>query len=63
MHGDPGSPAWGWRFEGPHGSVDVPTLLVEYDCTQGGANHVRTVCRDPDRDFRRGCTTAPPPSC
>ncbi|HVF33280.1 MAG TPA: DUF3500 domain-containing protein [Acidimicrobiales bacterium] len=28
-----------------------PRLLVEYDNTQNGANHVHTVLRDPDDDF------------
>lgn len=28
-----------------------PSLLVEYDNTQDGANHVHTVLRDPGRDF------------
>jgi hypothetical protein len=28
-----------------------PSLLVEYDNTQDGANHVHTVLRDPDGDF------------
>ena len=28
-----------------------PRLLVEYDNTQRGANHVHSVWRDPDGDF------------
>ncbi len=33
-----------WRAQGP-------TFVVEYDCTQDGANHVHTVWRDFARDF------------
>ncbi len=33
-----------WRAQGP-------TFVVEYDCTQDGANHVHTVWRDFERDF------------
>jgi hypothetical protein len=28
-----------------------PSLVVEYDNTQNGANHVHTVCRHPRNDF------------
>lgn len=35
-----------------------PTMLVEYDCTQDGANHVHSVWRDPGRDFGRDLLTA-----
>jgi hypothetical protein len=28
-----------------------PRLLVEYDCTQDGANHIHSVWRDPEGDF------------
>lgn len=33
-----------YRLQGPH-------LIVEYDNTQNGANHVHTVCRHPRNDF------------
>ena len=33
-----------WRAQGP-------TFVLEYDCTQDGANHVHTVWRDLERDF------------
>ncbi|MEO8019762.1 MAG: DUF3500 domain-containing protein [Pseudomonadota bacterium] len=31
--------------------IHGPTLLIEYDDTQGNANHIHTVYRDLDRDF------------
>lgn len=31
--------------------LQAPNLLVEYDNTQNGANHIHTVCRDPAGDF------------
>lgn len=31
--------------------VHGPTLLIEYDNVQNGANHAHSVWRDPDRDF------------
>jgi hypothetical protein len=31
--------------------VHGPTLLIEYDNTQNGANHIHTVYRDLERDF------------
>jgi hypothetical protein len=31
--------------------VHGPTLLIEYDDTQGNANHIHTVYRDLERDF------------
>ena len=37
--------------EGHYYRVQGPRLLVEYDNTQNGANHVHTVWRDPDGDF------------
>lgn len=37
--------------EGHYYRVQGPRLLVEYDNTQRGANHVHTVWRDPDGDF------------
>lgn len=40
---EPGEPHY-YRVQGPR-------LLVEYDNTQRGANHVHTVWRDPDGDF------------
>lgn len=33
--------------------IHGPRLLIEYDNTQRGANHVHTVWRDPDGDFGR----------
>lgn len=39
----PGEPHY-YRLQGPG-------LLIEYDNTQNGANHVHTVVRDPARDF------------
>jgi len=40
---EPGEPHY-YRVQGPR-------LLVEYDNTQRGANHVHSVWRDPDGDF------------
>ena len=40
---EPGEPHY-YRIHGP-------TLLIEYDDTQNGANHIHTVYRDLDRDF------------
>lgn len=40
---EPGQPHY-YRIQGPG-------LLVEYDNTQRGANHIHSVWRDPDRDF------------
>jgi hypothetical protein len=40
---EPGQPHY-YRIQGPR-------LLVEYDNTQRGANHVHTVWRDPEGDF------------
>lgn len=37
--------------EGHYYRVQGPRLLVEYDNTQRGANHVHSVWRDPDGDF------------
>ena len=37
--------------EGHYYRVQGPALLVEYDNTQRGANHVHTVWRNPDGDF------------
>ena len=31
--------------------IHGPRLLIEYDNTQNGGNHVHTVCRDPSNDF------------
>jgi hypothetical protein len=39
------------RREGHYYRLQGPTLLVEYDNTQDGANHVHAVWRDPDGDF------------
>ena len=33
--------------------IHGPTVLVEYDDTQNGANHIHTVWRDFDGDFGR----------
>ncbi len=41
------------RGEGHYYRIQAPNLLVEYDNTQNGANHVHTVWRDPQRDFGR----------
>ncbi len=45
--------AWAGSPEaGPHYyRLQGPGILVEYDNTQNGANHVHSVWRDPDRDF------------
>jgi hypothetical protein len=37
--------------EGHYYRVQGPGLLVEYDNTQRGANHVHSVWRDPEGDF------------
>ena len=37
--------------EGHYYRIHGPTLLVEYDNVQGGANHVHSVVRDPENDF------------
>ncbi len=37
--------------EGHYYRIHGPTLLVEYDNVQGGANHVHSVVRDPANDF------------
>ena len=39
------------RGEGHYYRIHGPTVLIEYDNTQGGANHVHSVLRDPDNDF------------
>ena len=39
----PGEPHY-YRLQGPR-------FLVEYDCTQNGANHIHAVWRDPEGDF------------
>jgi len=31
--------------------LQAPRFLVEYDCTQNGANHIHAVWRDPEGDF------------
>ena len=40
---EPGEPHY-YRLQGPR-------FLVEYDCTQNGANHIHAVWRDPEGDF------------
>ena len=37
--------------EGHYFRIHGPTILIEYDNVQGGANHVHTVWRDPQNDF------------
>lgn len=37
--------------QGHYFRIHGPTILIEYDNTQGGANHVHTVWRDPENDF------------
>lgn len=39
------------RGEGHYYRVHGPTILIEYDNVQGGANHVHSVWRDPQNDF------------
>lgn len=39
--------------EGHYYRIQAPDLLVEYDNTQNGANHIHTVWRDPQMDFGR----------
>lgn len=39
------------RREGHYYRLHGPSLLVEYDNTQDGANHIHAVWRDPDGDF------------
>jgi hypothetical protein len=39
------------RFEGHYYRIQGGPLLIEYDCTQDGANHVHAVIRDMDADF------------
>ena len=46
--------AWAGGIEAgqPHYyRIHGPTMLVEYDDTQNGANHIHTVYRDLERDF------------
>jgi hypothetical protein len=48
--------AWAGAHESrePHYyRIHGPTVLVEYDNTQGGANHIHTVWRDLENDFGR----------
>lgn len=37
--------------EGHYYRIHGPTLFIEYDNVQGGANHVHSVIRDPENDF------------
>ena len=39
------------RGEGHYYRIHGPTVLIEYDNTQGEANHVHSVLRDPRNDF------------
>ena len=39
------------RGEGHYYRIHGPTVLIEYDNVQGGANHVHSVWRDPENDF------------
>jgi hypothetical protein len=53
---DPDSLFFAWAGgdapgEGHYYRIHGPVLLIEYDNTQGGANHVHTVVRDPRGDF------------
>jgi hypothetical protein len=36
---------------GHYARIEGPTLVIEYDNTQNGANHIHTLWRDPERDF------------
>ncbi len=48
--------AWAGELEpgqGHYYRIQGPTILIEYDNTQGGANHIHTVLRDPRNDFGR----------
>lgn len=56
--GGPGGIHFAWagsdRPRRPHYyRLHGPSLLIEYDCSQDGANHVHSVWRDPRRDFGR----------
>ncbi len=39
------------RGQGHYYRIHGPTVLIEYDNVQGGANHVHAVWRDPENDF------------
>jgi hypothetical protein len=39
------------KGEGHYYRIQAPSLLIEYDNTQDGANHIHTVIRDPQNDF------------
>ncbi|HIF08299.1 MAG TPA: DUF3500 domain-containing protein [Gemmatimonadetes bacterium] len=39
------------RGEGHYYRIHGPTVLIEFDNVQGGANHVHSVWRDPQNDF------------
>ena len=39
------------RGEGHYYRIHGPTILIEYDNVQNGANHVHSVWRDPENDF------------
>ena len=41
------------RGKGHYYRLSGPTFVIEYDNTQGNANHVHTVWRDRQRDFGR----------
>ena len=46
--------AWAGPHEPGHGhyyAVRGPRLLIEYDNTQNGANHIHSVWRDPTNDW------------
>jgi hypothetical protein len=46
--------AWAGAFESGEGHyyrIHGPTILIEYDNVQGGANHVHSVVHDPGNDF------------
>lgn len=39
------------KGDGHYYRIHAPNLLIEYDNTQGGANHIHAVWRDPTNDF------------
>jgi hypothetical protein len=48
--------AFAWGGDDKHGNahyyrVQSDRLLIEYDCSQDGANHTHSVWRDPIGDF------------
>ena len=43
-----GGDHWG---EGHYYRINNPAVIIEYDCTQNGANHVHSVVREPGNDW------------